>query len=346
MASLAGQQIKDRYIALLKTGDNGDLSANSGASAVNITDGIGTATALSLSTNRVGIGTTAPDGLLHLYSDDTYADDPKLIIEHKAAAGQHSGSIYIRTRETSGYLNDGTVIGNIEFASYDNDQYLTSAMIRAFAVSGQTNNEASGTLTFWTNNNTTSPAQRMIIDETGNVGIGITTPAATLNVVADPGDNESLVVFQNNHGDVDDNDIILKLQFSADTDASDGHFIQFADNNHTNMGAIVADSATASAAAHSDYRSKENISLMSSGLTEVNNLKPSKFNFKNYSKVMNGFIAHEVQEVIPGAVFGVKDAVDDNGDIKPQLLAMEKLIPFIVKAIQELSAKVTALETV
>ena len=188
----------------------------------------------------------------------------------------------------------------------------------------------------------------LVISQNGGVGIGTTGPASKLHVVADPGNNNSLVIFQNNHADVDDDDTILMLQFSADTDIQNdtgsGHFITFADNNNTNMGAIIADSATAISSTLSDYRKKENISLMSSGLTEINNLKPSTFNFKDYTKVMNGFIAHEVQEVISGAVFGDKDAVDDDGEIKPQLLATEKLIPFMVKAIQELSAKVEALE--
>tara|TARA_R110002110_G_scaffold115354_3_gene286060 strand:+ start:1820 stop:3886 length:2067 start_codon:yes stop_codon:yes gene_type:complete len=60
MASLAGQQIKDKYVSLLKTSDNGDLSGNSGISAVNVTDGLGNASALSLSSNRAGINMTNP----------------------------------------------------------------------------------------------------------------------------------------------------------------------------------------------------------------------------------------------------------------------------------------------
>ena len=91
MATLADKQIKDAYISLLKTSDNGDLSANSGASAVNITDGIGTGTALSLSTDRVGIGTESPDQLLHVSggSAGSIATDVNLnlTIEDDAAAG-------------------------------------------------------------------------------------------------------------------------------------------------------------------------------------------------------------------------------------------------------------------
>jgi hypothetical protein len=182
----------------------------------------------------------------------------------------------------------------------------------------------------------------------GNVGIGTASPSHTFHVFGDPGNDSTLVAFQNSHPTGDADDDILFLQYSSDADVTndtgEARFIRFGDNNHTNMGSIIADSGIAISSTLSDYRKKENISLMSSGLTEINNLKPSTFNFKGYTKVMNGFIAHEVQEVISGAVFGAKDAVDDDGEMKPQMLATEKLIPFMVKAIQELSAKVTALE--
>ena len=47
---------------------------------------------------------------------------------------------------------------------------------------------------------------------------------------------------------------------------------------------------------------------------------------------------------MPEAVTGEKDAVDDDGNIKPQGLDQSKLVPLLVKAVQELSAKVKALE--
>ena len=96
----------------------------------------------------------------------------------------------------------------------------------------------------------------------------------------------------------------------------------------------------------SDYRLKENINLITGGLAKINALKPSTFNYKKYpNKVHEGFIAHEVAEAGIGyAVKGVKDALKDDGSVKPQLFAITNIIPQLVSAIQELSAKVTALE--
>ena len=57
-----------------------------------------------------------------------------------------------------------------------------------------------------------------------------------------------------------------------------------------------------------------------------------------------GFIAHEVQPLIPTAVEGEKDGVDENGDPQYQTLAAAKMIPYLVGAVQSLSSKVSDLE--
>jgi predicted flavoprotein YhiN len=66
---------------------------------------------------------------------------------------------------------------------------------------------------------------------------------------------------------------------------------------------------------------------------------------------VDGFIAHEVQEVVPEAVYGEKDAVDADGKIIPQSMDASKLIPLLTAAMQEqqaliqtLTARVEALE--
>tara|TARA_R100000734_G_scaffold1593_1_gene1703 strand:+ start:642 stop:4994 length:4353 start_codon:yes stop_codon:yes gene_type:complete len=95
----------------------------------------------------------------------------------------------------------------------------------------------------------------------------------------------------------------------------------------------------------SDYRLKENEVVISDGLTRLNQLKPYRFNFKtDTDTTVDGFFAHEVAEVVPEAVTGKKDAVDDDGNIVSQGIDQSKLVPLLVKAVQELSAKVEALE--
>jgi hypothetical protein len=95
----------------------------------------------------------------------------------------------------------------------------------------------------------------------------------------------------------------------------------------------------------SDYRLKENVQPMTTGLATVCALKPVTYDWIGVNEKGEGFIAHELQEVIPLAVAGEKDAVNENGSIKSQGVDYSKVVVHLVAAIQELSAKVTALES-
>ena len=91
---------------------------------------------------------------------------------------------------------------------------------------------------------------------------------------------------------------------------------------------------------------------MTGGIDAVKKLKPIKFNFiTTPEKTVEGFIAHEVQEVIPQAVTGDKDCEVDEEGIGYQQLDPAQLVPTLTTALQEsitrietLEAKVAALE--
>lgn len=111
----------------------------------------------------------------------------------------------------------------------------------------------------------------------------------------------------------------------------------------TLVGSISTNGSTTSYNTTSDYRLKEDFKDIY-GLEKLLNIKVYDFKFKNTNQRMDGVIAHELQEIIPYAVNGTKDAIDDDGNILPQGVDYSLLVPVLVKAIQELSAKVTALE--
>ena len=54
--------------------------------------------------------------------------------------------------------------------------------------------------------------------------------------------------------------------------------------------------------------------------------------------------AHEVQEVVSGAVSGTKDAVDEDGNIDAQGLDASRLVPLLTSALQEAVEKIEQLE--
>ena len=146
--------------------------------------------------------------------------------------------------------------------------------------------------------------------------------------------------------------------FSAD-DAIAGLF------NRSNDGALVSMrrggtqvgsiSVTASATAYntsSDYRLKENIVPLDGAIDRLSRLPVHRFNFiSDPSATVDGFLAHEAAEVVPEAVIGAKDAVDDDGAPVYQQIDLSKLVPLLTAALQDaveriedLGAKVDALE--
>jgi len=94
----------------------------------------------------------------------------------------------------------------------------------------------------------------------------------------------------------------------------------------------------------SDYRLKESVQPLTGGLARINALKPSIYKWKVNNSNGEGFIAHELADVVPAAVTGEKDAVNEDGSIKPQQVDLSKIVPVLVAAIKELAAEVNALK--
>ena len=102
----------------------------------------------------------------------------------------------------------------------------------------------------------------------------------------------------------------------------------------------------------SDYRLKNSIVPMTGALAKVALLKPCTYKWNIDGSDGQGFIAHELQAVVPQAATGEKDAVTKDGTIKPQGIDPSKLVATLTAAIQELkalvdaqAARITALES-
>jgi hypothetical protein len=96
----------------------------------------------------------------------------------------------------------------------------------------------------------------------------------------------------------------------------------------------------------SDYRLKTNIEPLTDALSRLRQIPAHRFNWiadENGPKV-DGFLAHEAQAVVPESVTGTKDAVDSDGKPIYQGIDQSKLVPLLVAAVQELAARVAALE--
>jgi len=113
----------------------------------------------------------------------------------------------------------------------------------------------------------------------------------------------------------------------------------------TDVGSIRSSATTTSYNTSSDYRLKENVVAMTGATDRLKQLKPSRFNFiTDPDKTVDGFLAHEAQTVVPEAVHGTHNDVDDEGNPVYQGIDQSKLVPLLVATIKELEARITALE--
>jgi len=122
-------------------------------------------------------------------------------------------------------------------------------------------------------------------------------------------------------------------------------------NTQTGVGGINCTTTATSYATSSDYRLKEAIAPMTGALDKVALLKPVTYKWKSDGSDSQGFIAHELQAVVPECVVGEKDAVDSDGNPQYQGIDTSFLVATLTAAIQELkaivdtqAARITALE--
>jgi hypothetical protein len=120
--------------------------------------------------------------------------------------------------------------------------------------------------------------------------------------------------------------------------------IEFRQNNVA-VGHIAAGSSSTSYNTSSDHRLKENIVELSGATDRLKQLEPKRFNFiADADTTVDGFLAHEVQTVVPEAITGTHNEVDADGNPVYQGIDQSKLVPLLVATIKELEARITALE--
>ena len=113
----------------------------------------------------------------------------------------------------------------------------------------------------------------------------------------------------------------------------------------TLVGSISVTTTATAYNTSSDYRLKENVTPVSDGITRLQQLKPSRFNFiADPDTVVDGFLAHEVQTIVPEAITGEKDAVDDEGNPVYQGIDQSKLVPLLTAALQEAIGEIESLK--
>ena len=190
----------------------------------------------------------------------------------------------------------------------------------------------------------TNATEIMRVGATGQVSLG------TTSVYADGAIGTPVLHFGGKSG--------ARIGAVANQDTTSSIIAILFANPNGYCGSISTSGTSTFYATSSDYRLKENNTPITNATERVKQLNPIRFNFiKDPDTTVDGFLAHEVAEVVPEAVSGEKDATaevniydEDNNvigtetEIVPQGIDQAKLVPLLVATIQELEARITALE--
>lgn len=308
------------------------------------------------SAGAVGIGTTSPFNRLTIQSSgsyglltlgDNWASDTWTGIKIGAAADSGLAGIDIRSYSyyasssatsmaiftnstsntlterlritTDGTLNLGTYHSPVKFLpGADSNHYLRyNTSLDGLELSGY-----SGVMF-----STLGGTERMRVTTGGNVLIGQSTADLATNgwqLLAGGGGHTAFAI-NNNEA------FIFNNRNTGTT-----YEIDFR-TNAVERGKISVTDSGVSYVTTSDYRVKEDFKEIN-GLEKVSSIKVYDFKFKDMDLRADGVIAHELQEVLPYAVTGEKDGRKFQG------VDYSKIVPVLVKAIQELKAEIDILK--
>jgi len=276
------------------------------------------------SDGKVGIGTTAPHEMLHVEG----ADGTEILCAVREDTAGALASLYFKVDST------GTDVRKKAALIFKRDDPGTRGTGTLHICVDGTNDEGSAAIV----------DSKMHFSADGEISItkGRTNFSAEASAFS-PGNHNGHFI------DINGQSASGRAATNAQTHRS------FLNPNGT-VGTIQTNASATSYNTTSDYRLKENVVTDWDGTALLKQLKPSKFNFKaDADTTVQGFLAHEVSSIVPQAVSGEKDAVYTAEEAAQSSLAVEgqpnyqqmdhsKLVPLLVKTVQELEARIKMLE--
>jgi hypothetical protein len=189
-------------------------------------------------------------------------------------------------------VQNGDTIGTVSFFGANGTSYTSAAAINA-QIDGTpgASSDMPGRLVFaTTSDGAGSPTERMRLDSSGSLLVGTTTTTSSGWVQLTTSNTKYSIV-------------------SKSSVSGAGAFLACANSAGTVVGSITFDNTTTAFNTSSDYRLKNTIAPMTGALAKVALLKPCTYKWNVDNSDGQGFIAHELAEVVPQCVSGEKDAM-------------------------------------
>lgn len=293
--------------------------------------------ALQPNGGNVGIGTTLPvtkltlggyngSRLAYINGTNNTFDTSGITVPSSNNANAAIGGGIDLTNNT---YSVGAYSPIISFSSLSSNSAYNNAYAGIWGVLGGTGADANwniGHLVFGTGGSA-GISERMRITNGGDFLVGKTANGWTVNGLQTESNGTVLGV---TNSAANDNNLFLRKNNIA------GNVAAFYYNS-TTVGTISITSSATSYNTSSDYRLKEDLKPIN-GLEIVNKIKIYDYKWKTDNSRMDGVLAHELQEVLPYAVSGVKDGEQMQG------VDYSKIVPVMVQAIKDLKAELDTLK--
>ena len=265
--------------------------------------------------SKVGVGTSSPAAPVDISNANTYSitGNESVRLTNTSATGQATIQANI----------NGTLRGRIRWDFAGNANYVSNG----------------GGHVWYTGGDSGAGTAQVTMDASGNVGVSTGSPAERMHIVSGTDDNTLRLETTGNRPSLNFNRSGNKAQLFTDggsfiTGSADALCARVGGSG----GAYIVSGGT-SWLAVSDGRFKKNVQNLEYGLEEVKAMRAVRFDYVDDAgddSSRMGFIAQELQPIIPEVVVG---------DEQIKLgVSTQDLIPTLIKAIQELSAKVETLE--
>jgi hypothetical protein len=174
-------------------------------------------------------------------------------------------------------------------------------------------------------------------------GLGMTTPSCQLDVSGDINIGGGALLINNipyiePSGNLQINTSIQNAIQIYESSGNSGYtYMRFLNTTgSTQYGSIYRSFSSMVYGTSSDYRLKENVVDLTGASERLQQIPVKRFNFIEHpERTVDGFLAHEVQAIVPEAVVGEKDELDDEGNPAYQSIDQSKLVPLLTAALQE-----------